>query len=343
MKFTIYAFATLAFVVAACTVGEPRTLESPFVAATNNDVLEVTEVALTDSATTVSFHARYNPGMWIRIARGSRLVAGDKNYGLTGADGIDPDSLFYMPESGEYDFTLTFEPLPLSTAEFDFTEGTPDGWVLYGIDATGKGEWLGALWHRRHREGRIRAAVARRASEGNNRCCRRRPVGARRTAFGGEPRTLESPFVAATNNDVLEVTEVALTDSATTVSFHARYNPGMWIRIARGSRLVAGDKNYGLTGADGIDPDSLFYMPESGEYDFTLTFEPLPLSTAEFDFTEGMPDGWALYGIDATGKGEWLGALCHRRHREGRIRAAVARRASEGNNRCCRRRPVGAR
>lgn len=140
MKFTVYALAALAFAVAACTGGEPRTLESPFVAATNNDVLEVTEVALSDSATTLSFHARFNPGMWIRIAGESRLVAGDKNYGLTGADGIDPDSLFYMPESGEYDFTLTFEPLPLSTAEFDFTEGMPDGWALYGIDATGKGE-----------------------------------------------------------------------------------------------------------------------------------------------------------------------------------------------------------
>ncbi len=140
MKFTIYAFAALAFVVAACTGGEPRTLESPFVAATNNDVLEVTEVALTDSATTVSFHARFNPGMWIRIAGESRLVAGNKDYSLTGADGIDPDSLFYMPESGECDFTLTFEPLPLSTDAFDFTEGMPDGWALYGIDATGKGE-----------------------------------------------------------------------------------------------------------------------------------------------------------------------------------------------------------
>ena len=58
-----------------------------------------------------------------------------------------------------------------------------------------------------------------------------------------------------------------------------------------------------LTGAEGITPDSLFCMPESGEASFTLCFEPLPSGTTSFDFIESdCEDCFKLFGIDLTGK-----------------------------------------
>ena len=58
-----------------------------------------------------------------------------------------------------------------------------------------------------------------------------------------------------------------------------------------------------LTGAEGITPDSLFWMPESGEASFTLRFEPLPSGTPSFDFIESdCEDCFKLFGIDLTGK-----------------------------------------
>lgn len=58
-----------------------------------------------------------------------------------------------------------------------------------------------------------------------------------------------------------------------------------------------------LTGAEGITPDSLFWMPESGEASFTLCFEPLPSGTTSFDFIESdCEDCFKLFGIDLTGK-----------------------------------------
>ena len=139
MKKLIFAFAALlVLLLAACSKPQPRAIDTPAIAATNCNDLRLTKAELNDSATVLSFHVKYRPGWWIRIAKESKLLAGGKEYPLVSATELVPGEEFYMPESGEADFTLTFEPLPLETESFDFTEGTDDGWVFYGIDATGK-------------------------------------------------------------------------------------------------------------------------------------------------------------------------------------------------------------
>lgn len=139
MKKLIIAFAALiVLLLAACSKPQPRAIDTPAIAATNCNDLRLTKAELTDSATVLSFHVKYRPGWWIRIAKESKLLADGKEYPLVSATELTPGEEFYMPESGEADFTLTFEPLPLETTSFDFTEGTDDGWVFYGIDATGK-------------------------------------------------------------------------------------------------------------------------------------------------------------------------------------------------------------
>lgn len=116
-------------------------------------------------------------------------------------------------------------------------------------------------------------------------------------------KTVEYPLIETANTNALDIAKVELTDSATILHTDAYYRPHNWIRISSESYLQAGGKRYMLTGAEGITPDSLFWMPESGEASFTLRFEPLPSGTPSFDFIESdCEDCFKLFGIDLTRK-----------------------------------------
>lgn len=140
MKKLIFSFAALlVLILASCSSPKPRTVENPPIAASNGiSSIDITKVELNDSATVLYLHATYRPGWWIRLAKESHIVADGKDYPVLKAEGIELGEQFTMPESGEADFVLTFDPVPLDTKFIDFTEGTPDGWVFYGIDVTGK-------------------------------------------------------------------------------------------------------------------------------------------------------------------------------------------------------------
>ncbi len=99
----------------------------------------------------------------------------------------------------------------------------------------------------------------------------------------------------------LTVTRVELSDTATIVSFHATNKPGWWIRMAKRSVLVDDTgKKYKARYGDGITLSKQFTMPESGEADFRVVFEPLPHKTRFIDFSEG-PGGWGIWGIHEAG------------------------------------------
>ena len=130
--------ALLPLAFAACQSG-PRTVENPLIETSNTMTLDITKVELTDTATILQVDAYFQPRYWIRIDSKTYLQADGQKYALTSAQGITPDSLFWMPDSGEASFQLTFQPLPLGTKQFDFIESDcEDCFKLYGIDLTGK-------------------------------------------------------------------------------------------------------------------------------------------------------------------------------------------------------------
>ncbi len=140
MKKLIYALSALILVLgAACTKYEARTLEQPFVSAVSTTAVDIAEVDLNDSTTVVKLKVKFTPGYWIRFAKETYLVADGKEYAVRSSEGIELDSLFTMPESGEAEFTFTFEPLPFTARTMDFVEKVDDGYALYGIDLTDKG------------------------------------------------------------------------------------------------------------------------------------------------------------------------------------------------------------
>ncbi len=131
--------------MSSCANHSPRVIDMPLVESANTQVIQVTSVDVNDSVTVLNMHCEFNPGYWVRIPSGVQIEADGVRYSLLRGEGFVPDSLFWMPESGEADFSLVFEPVPLSTESIDFMEdGDPKGWHIWGIDLTGRTEprWL---------------------------------------------------------------------------------------------------------------------------------------------------------------------------------------------------------
>ena len=102
-------------------------------------------------------------------------------------------------------------------------------------------------------------------------------------------------------NLALDITKVELKENETlvymTVSQRSDYDR-YWFQFASGSYLKADGKQYAITSADGIQLDTHQQTGPDGTSDVVLHFEPLPLSTKSFDFTEGDFSGaWSITGI----------------------------------------------
>ncbi|MBO8482733.1 MAG: TlpA family protein disulfide reductase [Bacteroidetes bacterium] len=132
--FLAAAISAALFLFASCSPKE-RVIENPLIDLANTSVIDITRVEITDTSTVLTVDAMYIPHYWITIDSGTYLYAGGKEYRMTGTEGIQADSLFWMPESGRAVFKVIFEPLPKKAKSFDFIETE---WKLYGVDLTGK-------------------------------------------------------------------------------------------------------------------------------------------------------------------------------------------------------------
>lgn len=124
------------FLMVACSSPKERVIEMPQMTAANATNLDIRSVVLTDSVTILKCHVNFRPNYWICISPESRIIADGKEYPMISCEGLTPDERFFLPESGEHDFTMTFNAVPLSTKSIDFTEGD-DGWKIWGIDVSG--------------------------------------------------------------------------------------------------------------------------------------------------------------------------------------------------------------
>ena len=119
---------------------------------------------------------------------------------------------------------------------------------------------------------------------------------------GTNDKIVNHPVTESTNTDILEVKQVELTDTATIIHFYAYYIPKYWIQVSTNAQLTdEKGGSYTLKKADGLTPGEHFFLPESGEAEFSLTFEPLPFDTKRFNFTEGTSEkDWQINGIKLT-------------------------------------------
>lgn len=140
MNYTkIITSTALAATLFASCVQQDKKVDYPFIGMSNTTTLDFSKVEINDSSTVLYTNAYYRPHYWIKISSESYLQANGKKYALIGTDGIDADSLFWMPESGEASFVLKFEPMPKGTKVFDFIESDcEECFKLFDIDLTGK-------------------------------------------------------------------------------------------------------------------------------------------------------------------------------------------------------------
>lgn len=138
-KMALLALAATAWLSTTANTPVIRSVENPFIESANTMTLDIAKVELSDTATVLYTDAYFRPHYWIKISSESYLQADGKKYALKGTQGIEADSLFWMPETGEASFRLSFEPLPRDTRSFDFIESDCDEcFKLFGIDLTGK-------------------------------------------------------------------------------------------------------------------------------------------------------------------------------------------------------------
>lgn len=110
------------------TQAKDRIVERPPFLAQSSSSIEIDKIVMSDTVTTVYIKAFYRPKYWIKIATGSVLKDNNGNlYPVRKGIGITLDKEFWMPESGEAEFQLTFPPIPQNVTCLDFSEGDFEG------------------------------------------------------------------------------------------------------------------------------------------------------------------------------------------------------------------------
>ncbi len=113
-----------------------------------------------------------------------------------------------------------------------------------------------------------------------------------------------NPSWLGSTTEVIRITDVEFTDTATILSFHERYKPGWWIQIAKETFLEdMSRRRYKAIRGEGITLGGRYVTPESGEGRFKVLFEPMPEDTRCFDFVEGFQGGnFRILGIHEAGQ-----------------------------------------
>ena len=113
---------------------------------------------------------------------------------------------------------------------------------------------------------------------------------------------IEHPAFIAKSAYGLEIEKIELSDTATILYFKAFFNPGNWIKPDPNGFLKDNKGNkYNLLSAEGISLEENFIMPESGETEFSLIFQPVASNAVYVDFSEGdYSNAWNIWGIQLT-------------------------------------------
>ena len=129
----IVAFTTV------CGFAQGKVWEDVVTGYRTSTVFDVNKVWFYPDRTDVLLHVEFPAGRQARIAQGTTLNDGVNSYALKGkssgeCDGalcVEYELPFVVPESGEFDVLLSFEPLPTGTELF--TLNGYDGWVVQNI------------------------------------------------------------------------------------------------------------------------------------------------------------------------------------------------------------------
>ena len=104
MKTKHFLLVILLIIAVVSLKSQTKTVDLPGAAFANSQTIEIAKVMLSDTATVLDIDAFFRPGYWIKIVSDSYLQADGKKYMIRSSEGIELDSLFWMPESGRLHF-----------------------------------------------------------------------------------------------------------------------------------------------------------------------------------------------------------------------------------------------
>ncbi len=113
--------------------------------------------------------------------------------------------------------------------------------------------------------------------------------------------TIENPDYEFRKSAVIGITGIERNDTATRMNFHAQFRPRYWISIDSTASIVdpaTGIIHHPVT-TEGIPMNEHFWMPDSGEVDFTVVWPPLPDDVHSINFIDG---SWSIYGLRLDGR-----------------------------------------
>ena len=120
-----------------------------------------------------------------------------------------------------------------------------------------------------------------------------------KTVVWENPAADENTKIEGFIGTLLEINRVEFAEDETRVFMRIARRPEKWVRLAAPIHLVADGKEFALKQLDGMELDKGMYLTERGYVDVVFHFEPLPLKTQRFDFTEGDPkEGWKILGVE---------------------------------------------
>lgn len=125
MKRSIILFATI-FALLSCRQKE-KVWDDPIIGNTQFNYISFKKVVLTKDETTLYMHINYPSSGTFTFGKKTFISAWGKQYLIKGCDSFELGEYVHTdPKTWSMDFTLTFEPLPLSTKVFDLIEGLFD-------------------------------------------------------------------------------------------------------------------------------------------------------------------------------------------------------------------------
>lgn len=112
-------------------------------------------------------------------------------------------------------------------------------------------------------------------------------------------QTIDNPSFKARTGSISNISRIERTPEYTKIYIHSIFRPHWWIKVEGDGYLEDANtgKKYTFKSAEGIELNKEVYMPDSGEMDYVLIFEPLPKETTTIHLLSPTDSEGSTYDI----------------------------------------------
>lgn len=147
MKRNLFLLILAVSILASSCTPKVKVVENPIFEQILTRNIDISRIEISDSATLVTVDVTYYPNYWITFSKNTHIEVEGQEFVATAIEGTEFDKRFWMPESGEASFKLTFPPISKKAKSMNFFVGSENSdWKIYDIDLTGRKKEI-TKWH----------------------------------------------------------------------------------------------------------------------------------------------------------------------------------------------------